>query len=104
MHKNRNARSEAKRRLAEELGVSVSLVNKRKLVVNDLISVETREKQAEKAQKHREMCRKLAKQAIKREIDHHEAALVLGITNRQFARWVRKLRSEATPSAGAHHV
>lgn len=88
---NQRARTEAKKQVAEELNVSLSTVNRMKICEKPLESVEIRKEKAEKARKHKEMCKKYAQKVINREIRAKEAAALCGLSMRQMHRWISSL-------------
>lgn len=92
VYRNREERSKAIEALAVELELSVSTVKRRKMVDKSLESVKKREESAENARKHREKCEKLAKMVVNRQMRAKEACEELGLSPRQFARWIAKFK------------
>jgi hypothetical protein len=81
-------------RLARDLQVTIQTVRTRKIVEKGLESVQIRAEKAENARKHREKCQKYAEMVKNREISLKKAAFEVGISERQFRRWLAKIEDD----------
>jgi hypothetical protein len=91
---NRADRQQAIREKALEMGLSENTVKRRKIVEKTLETTINRAEKHQNAQKHRENCEKLAKMVINRQIRLKEGVERSGLSERQFQRWIARVKGE----------